>query len=202
MSNIAWNWEGAIVLVQTMPVGRLWHVGIWQEHISALTGVVPTASTSLFYHSCSLTKYNIMFPAHLKPIHIWRILFEIFSNGSKGFLYLLFGDNINCNTFLVPYFTFVHCWCHLFAIIRRMSWRSVHCCLTLQVQHLMKLDCWHNLAKDGCILLSINRNNSSDQVVFIITLLSSFVLIHCHVCRTVLSSITESYEQIHRHAET
>jgi hypothetical protein len=51
-------------------------------------------------------------------------------------------------------------------------------------------------------LLFINRNNNSDQEVFIITLLSSSILIHCHVCHTVLLSITESYEQIHRRAET
>jgi hypothetical protein len=56
--------------------------------------------------------------------------------------------------------------------------------------------------KDGCILHLINRNNNSDREVFIITLLFSFILIHRHVCHSVLSSIKVSYEQFHRHAET
>jgi hypothetical protein len=88
----------------------------------------------------------------------------------------------------------------LFGGIRRVSWGSVHCCLMVQVQHLTKVDCWRTVARGGCLLHLIKRNNNSDRGVFVITLLSSFILMHRHVCRTVLSSVKERYEQFHRHS--
>jgi hypothetical protein len=64
-------------------------------------------------------------------------LFWTFCSGSKRSLYLLLGgDNINCNTFLIPPFTVVHCWCHLFSGIRKTSVSTQHAFLCqLQTRH-------------------------------------------------------------------
>ena len=147
--------------------------------------------------------WNASCSQHTWSVYIFREFYSKYTvMGKRDFYISFFGDNINCNTFLIPSFTFFQCWCHLFAGIRRGSWGSVHCCLMLQVQNLTKVDCWHTIATDGCLLHLINRNNNSDRGVFIITLLSSFILMHRHVCHTVLSSVKESYEQFHRHSKT